>query len=336
MRPVLMFMFICASVTCSLQAQERLPILDVHMHASPLTFGGPPPTSQCVSWPTLPVWDQQTPFGATWSRILANPACDDPVWAPSTDEEVMTQSIAAMERLNIIGVLSGEPERVARWMKAAPGRFYPGYEFEIGKSDVPPGDLRELHEAGRLSVLAEITNQYAGITPDDERMEPYWTLLEELDLPAGIHIGTGPPGAIYLGSGEYRARLHSPLTLEEVLVRHPRMRVYIMHAGYPMLDDLLAVLYAHPQVYVEVGVIVWLLPRLEFYRYLENIVNAGYGNRVMFGSDQMIWPGVIERSVAIINEAPFLNGGQKRNILYHNAARFLRLSDEDIKRHHGM
>jgi len=56
----------------------------------------------------------------------------------------------------------------------------------------------------------------------------------------------------------------------------------------------------------------------------------------MFGSDQMIWPGLIERSVAIIQEAPFLNAEQKRDILYNNAARFLRLSDQEIKRHHEM
>lgn len=41
--------------------------------------------------------------------------------------------------------------------------------------------------------------------------------------------------------------------MEEVLVRHPRLRVYLMHAGYPLLDDRLAVLYAHPQVSVDVG-----------------------------------------------------------------------------------
>ena len=122
--------------------------------------------------------------------------------------------------------------------------------------------------------------------------------------------------------------------MEEVLVKHPKLRVQIMHAGYPLLDDLLAVLYVHPQVYVDVGVIVWLLPREEFYRYLRSIVNAGYGSRVMFGSDQMIWPGVIERSVAILKDAPFLDAQQKRNILYNNAARFLRLSDEEKQRHH--
>ena len=41
------------------------------------------------------------------------------------------------------------------------------------------------------------------------------------------------------------------------------------------------------------GAIVWALPEPEFYRYLQRIVEAGFGNRVMFGSDQMVWPGVI-------------------------------------------
>ena len=151
----------------------------------------------------------------------------------------------------------------------------------------------------------------------------------------GIHVGTGPPGVIYLGSNGYRARLHSALTMEEVLVKHPGLRVYLMHAGFPLIDDLLAVLYAHPQVYVDVGVIVYTQPRVEFYRYLRRIVEAGYGKRVMFGSDQMVWPEAIEQSITVIEEAPFLNPGMKRDILYNNAARFLRFSDEEIARHHG-
>jgi len=53
------------------------------------------------------------------------------------------------------------------------------------------------------------------------------------------------------------------------------LRVYIMHAGWPMLDDLLAVLWAHPQVHVDVGIICYALPRKEFHRYVERIVEAG-------------------------------------------------------------
>jgi predicted TIM-barrel fold metal-dependent hydrolase len=107
-----------------------------------------------------------------------------------------------------------------------------------------------------------------------------------------------------------------------------------MHAGWPMLDDLLAVLWVHPQVYVDVGVIDWALPRAEFHRYLERIVEAGFGRRVMFGSDQMTWPGVIERALETIESAPFLTEEQKRNILYNNAARFLRLTAAQIDAHH--
>ena len=56
----------------------------------------------------------------------------------------------------------------------------------------------------------------------------------------------------------------------------------------------------------------------------------------MFGSDLMVWPGVIERAMAVIEEAPLLSREQKRAILYDNAARFLRLSKEEMARHRGM
>jgi predicted TIM-barrel fold metal-dependent hydrolase len=100
-------------------------------------------------------------------------------------------------------------------------------------------------------------------------------MAEELDIPVGIHIGPGPPGAIYLGFSHYRASLHSALTLEEALARHPKLRVYAMHAGWPLIDDMIATLYAHPQLYVDTGFIGYTLPEKEYYYYLERLVNAG-------------------------------------------------------------
>ena len=130
--------------------------------------------------------------------------------------------------------------------------------------------------------------------------------------------------------------MSSPLLLEDVLVRHPKLRLNLMHAGYPMLDDTLALLYAHPQVYLDIGVIVYTQPRAAFYRYLQALVDAGFGNRIMFGSDQMIWPESIDRSIAVIEQAPFLTAAQKRDIFYNNAARFLRLDAATMKRHATM
>lgn len=315
--------------------QRPLPIIDVHLHAAAADSQGPPPLAVCTPITVWPPWDPARPYRLT----VLDPkeaGCADPVVSPMTDIEIMTETIAAVERHNIYGVLSGTPDRVETWRRAAPGRFLPGLEFQLGRPDTPTVDaIQDLRAKGRLAVVAEITNQYAGIPPDDPRMEPYWALAETLDIPVGIHIGPGPPGVIYLGATGYRARLHSALTLEEVLVKHARLRVYIMHAGYPMIDDLLAVLYAHPQVHVDTGVIVFTQPRPAFYRYLQAIVEAGFANRVMFGSDQIVWPGVIERAVETIESAPFLSAQQKRDILYNNAARFLRLSEADIAKHHG-
>jgi predicted TIM-barrel fold metal-dependent hydrolase len=246
----------------------------------------------------------------------------------------MEETIAVLKRRNVIGVLSGTTERVQEWTQAAPDRFIPGLQFRLGRDRLSPDSLRHLFNNGQVAVFAEVTNQYVGIGPSDSLFEPYLKVAEELDIPVGFHIGTGPPGAPYLSFDRYRAALHSPLTLEDALVRHPKLRVYIMHAGWPMLDDLLAVLWAHPQVYVDVGAIVFGLPRAEFHRYLQRIVEAGFAKRVMFGSDQMVWPGVIEPAIRAIESAPFLSHGQKRDILYNNAARFLRLSAADMAKHH--
>lgn len=329
----LLFVALCVSA----HAQDRLPILDVHLHAFTADQQGPPPLAMCTPIPAFPAWDPATPYGPVFMDLLKNPPCDDPVWSPETDEELMRRTLEVMERNNVFGVLDGTPERVAAWREAAPGRFIPGLNFNVARDArvMTPDSLRALAAAGDLAVLAEVTNQYAGVAPDDERMAPYWALAEELDIPVGIHVGTGPPGVIYLGAGGYRAHLHSALTMEPVLVRHPKLRVYLMHAGYPLLDDLLVLLYAHPQVHVDVGVIVYTQPRPAFYRFLQGIVDAGFTNRVMFGSDQMVWPEAIERAIAVIEEAPFLSEQQKRDILYNNAARFLRLDEETIARHHG-
>lgn len=73
-----------------------------------------------------------------------------------------------------------------------------------------------------------------------------------------------------------------------------------------------------------------LLKIFAFYRYIQQIVEAGFTNSIMFGSDQMVWPGVIDRSIKVIEDAPLLTQQQKRDILYNNAARFLRLTPEQI------
>jgi predicted TIM-barrel fold metal-dependent hydrolase len=270
------------------------------------------------------------------------PPCEKPIPAASTDEQVMRETIGLLERHNIFGMVSGEPELIRLWRAAAPQRIIPGIDFRLPGTPCcrhvkakSLAQLRALHARGDFKVLGEIMAQYEGMTPTDPRLEPYWALAEELDIPVAIHMGPGEPGDPYGDSG-YRAAFGNPLLLEDVLVRHPRLRLYIMHAGYPMAAELRALMFSHPQVYVDIGSIVYAEPRPAFYRFLQELVEAGYGDRIMFGSDQMIWPGIIEPAIKAIEEAPFLTTAQKRDIFYNNAARFLRLSKDEIARHHSM
>jgi predicted TIM-barrel fold metal-dependent hydrolase len=78
-------------------------------------------------------------------------------------------------------------------------------------------------------------------------------------------------------------------------------------------------------VYVDVSQNNWGFPRQHFHSQLKRLVDAGFSKRIMFGSDQMIWPETIGLAIETINSAPFLSAQDKRDILYNNAARFLRL-----------
>jgi predicted TIM-barrel fold metal-dependent hydrolase len=69
------------------------------------------------------------------------------------------------------------------------------------------------------------------------------------------------------------------------------------------------------------------MPREQFYAYLRNFINAGLGKRIMFGSDQMVWPELIPQAIETIESAPFLTAEQKHDIFYNNAARFLGLPE---------
>ncbi|MEP6591214.1 MAG: amidohydrolase family protein [Gemmatimonadota bacterium] len=321
------------------------PILDMHMHARTAAHYGVTGLPLCAPVERMPRWDQRFPFG---QDSTAPPPCRTPLISASTDEGVRGETVAAMKRHRVIGVLGGDPDLVALWQRAAPGRFIPGLDLQFDattgamRASTPAGaplrplpldSIRALHARGAFRVLGEVMNQYAGIAPDDSRLEPLWALAESLDIPVGIHVGGGGPAEAYTGSPAFRARMQSALTVEEVLVRHPKLRLYVMHGGYPMLDDLLALLFSHPQVYVELSMAANVETRPAFYRYLRGIVEAGYGDRIMFGSDQMVWPGLIDAAVHSIDEAPFLSAVQKRGIFYDNAARFLRLGEGEMAEH---
>lgn len=304
---------IVAGVPGSLPAQvmdARPPVIDVHMHA-PMSTGSV----------------------ESYASLLAT-------------------RLADLDSLNVRYVmLTGVPDILFAWSEVIrdrvgvlPGLLFPcvngvavmwGRECFEGGANWPDIDqLRRDIESGRIGALGEITTQFLGLGPSDPAFEPYFALAEEYDLPVFIHMGPGFQGGAYEETGadlptpNYRARMGNPLLLEEALLKHPGVRVAAVHSGWPLANEMVSMLYHHPQVYAEVGLLqeTSIFPREEYYAFLERLVRAGFADRILFGSDADLGEGI-----SAILEADFLTEQQKRDILCDNAARFLRLDGQTCR-----
>jgi len=307
---------------------KRPPVIDIHVHAmDTIPNVGP----MCPFPPQFTASDPKlsNEFQLGWAHQDCSPALE-----PSKDpDEYMRQLLAEWDRLNVTAVVMGDPKSVRRWMDAAPGRVIPGTSFDGTGPDakfVPIDELRKSFAQNGFKVMGEVGLQYQGISPSDPTVEAYFALAEELDIPVGIHMGTGGGARANIALPKFRGSMGDPLLLEDLLARHPKLRLWIMHAGYPMIDNLLTLLQANSHVYVDVAGLIWSYPSKEVNMYIERIVDAGFEDRVMFGTDQMYWPKLMATSISVIQNADYLTPQQKRDILYNNAARFLRLDQKAI------
>ncbi len=298
------------------------PVIDVHVHAMDADFPGAAP--MCPNTSQFTASDPKTkeePFG--WVKEPCTPEL-----YPSGPGQYMKDVLAEMERLNVTAVVFGDPKSVQKWKEAAPARVIPGTSFSNGLTPgqrLPIDELRKHFTQDGFKVMGEIGLQYEGISPSDPSVDSYFALAEELDIPVAIHMGTGGSGRANITVPKFRGSMGDPLLLEGLLARHPKLRVQVMHAGYPMIDNMLTLLQANSHVYVDVAGLIWSYPIKEVNRYIQRLVDAGFEDRVMFGTDQMIWPKLMAYSISIIQNADYLTPQQKRDILYNNAVRFLRL-----------
>ena len=295
------------------------PVIDVHFHAMDDSPAGSQP--MC---PNTSRFTASDPKAEEARSGWVQEECSSKLY-PAAKGEYIKDVVADMERLNVTAVVFGSAEAVKKWQDAAPGRVIPGSGFSAGGKRLPVEEVRKLFAGGGFKVMGEIGLQYEGVSPSDMSVDPYFALAEELDIPVAIHMGTGGSGRANVTTPRFRGSMGNPLLLEDLLARHPKLRVQVMHAGYPMIDNMLTLLQASSHVYVDVAGLIWSYPIKEVNRYIERLVDAGFGDRVMFGTDQLVWPKLMAYSIGVIQNADYLTTAQKRDILYNNAARFLRI-----------
>ncbi|HUO87155.1 MAG TPA: amidohydrolase family protein [Thermoanaerobaculia bacterium] len=285
-----------------LTAAECTPVIDAHLHFyTPEDFWGP-----------APMFASGRP-------------------SPASVEDHVTGTLREMQRNQVVlGIASAS----LGWNNPDPERLWHSFAAEHpDEVDLPA--LAAAVASGRVRVFGEIAPEYQGISPADPRWEPLWTLAEEHGVPVAVHTGGGPPGTALRDRPAFRLEYGNPLLLQDVLVRHPKLKVSMMHAGLALyLRETLAMMHIYPELYVDIGAATWVMPFMKeaLADFLRQAVARGYGDRILFGSDQMVWPEAISLAVETIRSADYLTTEQKRAILFDNAVRFYGFDEQTVAR----
>jgi len=285
----------------SYREQERLPIIDMHIHA----FGEEGYNPKEFS--------------------LALPESESP-------EMLFKETYEQFRKWNVVkAVVSGQLECVETWKsKDEDNRIIRGV-FLIGPNNdqLDPVRFENLVRDHKIEVYGEIVPPLSGTTISDPEWQPYLKICEQYDIPLAIHTGATPPAIEGTWRSKTRLRLGDPYLIEDVVVRYPRLRIYMCHSGQQYHERALTLMMDYPRLYSDLGWVLWGDPLKKRYarEFLANAKEAGCVNRIMFGSDQMYWPQAIEMSIEYLNSLDFLTEQDKRDILYNNAVRFLRLKD---------
>ena len=188
-------------------------------------------------------------------------------------------------------------------------------------------EFEKLIIEGKIKVFGEITGVYFGRTLNDPIYAPYLQLCEKYEIPVAYHTGGGPPMTPYGCCPNFRISLGDPLLIEDVLIKYPNLQVYLMHGGEVFFEYAIRMLSLYRHLYIDLGVLLWVDPIVNDYaiRLLKLAKNAKVLDRVMFGSDQMVWPEAISKSIEFLNSLEFLTDEEKNMILYENAKKFLNI-----------
>ena len=281
--------------------QKKIPqrkIIDVHFHARQFSDYGqtPPPNPKTGKTPT-------------WKN----------------DKEVIDVMLATLKSNNVVkAIASGSLITVRNFQMADSGRIIPALDYPDKQNNPLPDTANFIRyfQEKKFSVFGELALQYEGKTLADPEFEPYLAICERMGIPVALHTGMSFPNTPYTCCPKFRTYFGNPQLIEEVLVKHPKMKIQLMHMGFPYLQETKAIMNVYPQVYADIGAIDWLRPLPEFYSYLQSFIDGGFGKRIMYGSDQMGWEDAIPLSIKNVENAPFLTEAQKQDIFYNNAAKF--------------
>jgi len=249
-------------------------------------------------------------------------------------EEHLAMTIQAMDRFGIQkGILQGHLHLVRQWVERYPNRFIPAFTPEFGDTNLPPvADPKFLaldHEAlaqkfgrdldsGKYKLLGELTHPFSGFPLNWKPLYPYLRVAEKHGVPALFHTGDPMESTLAnLGANS------NPSLLADVAREFPQLKIVACKGGLENNEKLIGVMTRYTNVWADVSVLNWENDE-DFQSAIQRFRKAGLMDRVLFGSDQCLWPELIGRAVR--NTDAFLTKEEATKVFRLNACRLLGLS----------
>ncbi len=307
---------------------RHLRVIDVHTHFPIENTMGTPPVAQ-QQHPLLKAYaqDRGRRMAMEWNTEPSEPAA-------KTDAEVdayLERWVGEVERhglRKVVFVSANTNDRLAGIVARHPDKF-----AGLAHHPLRPGSDVELRRAVdelglRGYKLLGPRTDYPFEAPE---LRGVWEFLAERRLPALIHFGF-----LGRGGGIVQHPRMSPLSLFEVARDFPEIPFLIPHFGAGYFDDLLALCWSLPNIYIDTsGSNQWMrwmpypLTLEDLYRKALETIGP---ERILFGSDSSYFPrGFSERYLLDQLRACYtLNVSDEDVALIFggNAARLLQLDDE--------
>lgn len=206
-------------------------------------------------------------------------------------------------------------ELVAEAVRQYPDRFHglAGLDPTLGMAGV-----RELEKAVKEYgfIGAHFYPHWFELPPDHAKWYPYYAKCVELDIPVQLQVGQ----SMLYDPGHRLRSVGRPIALDAVACDFPELKLVGIHVGIPWTDEMIAMAWKHPNVYIGTDAHSPKYWPEAFVKYIDS-----YGqDKVIFGTDFPVLG--FERTREEI-EALGLRPEPLRKLLRGNAMRIYGLQD---------
>ncbi len=235
------------------------------------------------------------------------------------DDYLRRMDRAGIERSFLIATRAGDLRvrgsyeipyaRVAEVCAAHPDRF-------SGLAGIDPTrgmqGLRDLaHAVDELGFIgAHLYPHWFALAPDAAQYYPYYAKCCELDVPIMMQVGQN----LIYSRDRRLPSVARPITLDQVAIDFPELRLLGIHIGVPWTDEMIAMAWKHENVFIGVDAYA---PK-HWPKQLVHFLNTYGRDKVLFGTD---WPVIDpERAVREI-DALGLRPESRAKLMRGNAVR---------------